>query len=340
DRASPAGSTERRWEVIRTSGSTYAPAMVTQDTAIAEAARRWATEGWVVVDELIPQAEIDAAVAELPAGDAEPSTATNPSRHARPRGSGADDSANANDEPRFRYRQFSGTVLFPIPDAPHLNRLFVHPRLVAFARAALGDDDLRLYQARLWSKYAGRVDYAQPHHVDRNHSLVPTRSEPGFWHLECFIYLSDVEADTGAPRLVPADAVPAYDGSEPIRSQEAAPELYEQEIAAVGRAGSLLAYRSDVWHRGVDLVRPGSERHVAVAAFRLAANEWIGYDSFPPLAVNADFAAFVGGSTPDELSLFGFPRPGDPYWTPATVEAVAALYPALDRTPWQAALAP
>ncbi|MFV0526299.1 MAG: phytanoyl-CoA dioxygenase family protein [Acidimicrobiales bacterium] len=320
--------------------------MVTTDTIAA--ARQWATEGWVVVDELIPRREVEAVLAELPDGHAEPSTATNPSRHARSRttagrattGSGAGDGAGDGEGPRFRSRQFSGTVLFPIPDAPNLNHLFVHPRLVEFARAALGDDDIRLYQARLWSKYAGRVDYAQPHHVDRNHSLVPTRSEPGFWHLECFLYLNDVEADTGAPRLVPRDRVAPYEGPEPIRPPETAPELYEHEVAAVGRAGSLLAYRSDVWHRGVDLERPGSERHVAVAAFRLAANEWIGYDSFPPLAVNADFAQFAGRATPDELSLFGFPRPGHPYWTAATVAALASLYPDLDRTPWEAALAP
>jgi DNA-binding transcriptional LysR family regulator len=43
---------------------------------------------------------------------------------------------------------------------------------------------------------------------------------------------------------------------------------------------------------------------------------------------------FVARATPRQLALFGFPPPGNAYWTPQTLEAVAQRYPGLDLTAW------
>ncbi|MGF1600030.1 MAG: phytanoyl-CoA dioxygenase family protein [Acidimicrobiales bacterium] len=293
------------------------------------AAARWRDEGWVLIEGLIDEATIaavQAEIADLPLVD---------DGAGRPSQKEFDDSPERG--PAFRNAQFTGTRLFPVPGAPTLNRLTVDRRIVGFARRALAVDDLRLYQARLWSKRQGRVDYEQPLHRDLNHSLVPTRSEPGWWHLECFLYLTDVDLGSGAPRLVPRSAGVTSDRLRPVSAEEV-PELYGAEVAAVGGPGSLLAYRSDVWHRGTDITRPGAERHVLVVAYRPAALEWIGYDPFPPLAINRSFSAFVADSTPEDLALFGFPPPGHPYWTAAMVDGLAHLYPGLDIEPWRAAL--
>jgi hypothetical protein len=61
---------------------------------------------------------------------------------------------------------------FPQRGCPTLNDLFVQPRLLEFARLALGDDDLRIYQAAVWGKWAGAVNYEQPLHQDVNPSLL------------------------------------------------------------------------------------------------------------------------------------------------------------------------
>ncbi|MEY2397295.1 MAG: hypothetical protein QOJ00_469 [Actinomycetota bacterium] len=287
-----------------------------------KAARQWREEGWVLVDGVVPEADVDAVREDL----------------ARLYGTDSFDDYNRvgffGDGPaegkRFRSSQFNGMRGFPFAGSGALNNLFVHPRLSAFATAAMQSNDLRIYQAAVWGKWAGDVNYEQPLHQDGNHSLLPPRMEPGFWHLEGFLYLSDVDEDAAPPRLVPRSRTRgvAYD------------DLYEHEVVATGKRGSLLAYRSDVWHRGTDFTRAYASRFVMVISYKLAGQDWFGYDAFPRLGNNAQFAAFVAGKTPDELALFGIPRPGQAYWNAETVDAMAAKYPGLDVTPWRNALRP
>ena len=89
----------------------------------------------------------------------------------------------------------------------NLNRLAFHPDLLDLAERFLGSADLRLYEASLWAKYAGAVDYGQRHHRDFvNHSLVvPKRSEPATQMLS-WILLSDVGDEDGPTKIVPLSA--------------------------------------------------------------------------------------------------------------------------------------
>lgn len=283
------------------------------------AAHQWQTEGWALVDGLIPESDIDALAEDLERLFGHDTFAD----YNRAAGFG-----DGNPEGRqFRSTQFQGMRGFPQPGCPALNDLFVHPRLSEFARLALDDDDIQIYQAAIWGKWAGEVNYEQPLHQDGNHSLLPPRMEPGFWHLETFLYLSDVDEDCAPPRLVPRScSAVAYD------------DLYDGEIQAVGRRGSLLAYRSDVWHRGTDFARPGASRFVLVVAYRPATAHWFGYDAFPRLGNNGIFQSFVAGKTPEDLALFGVPRPGHTFWNEETVDGMASKYPGLDVTPWRRAL--
>ena len=283
------------------------------------AAHQWQTEGWALVDGLVQRAEVDAVGNELSLlFDAD--TFADYNRASR-FGDGSPEGR------QFRSTQFNGMRGFPQPGCPVLNDLFVHPRLIEFARLALGDDDPRIYQAAVWGKWAGEVNYEQPLHQDANHSLLPPRMEPGFWHLESFLYLSDVDEDCAPPRLVPRS-----------RSAVAYEELYEHEVVATGRRGALLAYRSDVWHRGTDFTRSDASRFVLVVAFRPARADWFGYDAFPRLGSDGTFRSFAAGKSPEELALFGVPRPGHAYWNEVTVDDMAAKYPGLDVSPWRAAL--
>ena len=304
--------------------------MVTTD--ISTAVEQWRTQGWTVVHDLVPTEEIDAAVEELwghfphpvdyhsgnPAAQAQLEGESTDLRYQPPKQGNAHQLKDVQNEgAEFRLRQFLGHVLFPY-DSYLLNRLQIHHNVVDFAKKAMGDEDIRLYQARIWGKYTGVTNYEQPFHQDRNHTIVPDRVEPGWWNMLGFLYLSDVEEGVGPTQILSIGDSPP--GTNPQ--------------AAAGRRGSYLAYRTDVWHRGVDLTREGGSRFLMNIAFKHAHHEWIGFDSFQQNANRGPWSKFAASCTPDELALFGAPRPGHPFWTPELVEALKERYQGIDITPW------
>lgn len=305
---------------------------------IREAAEQWKKEGWVLVDGLVPAEHVAAGLAEIKS----PGELRQPIR-------GAVRRADLDEGAKFREEQFDGTTLFPYPHARNLNRLFVHPQIVAFARAALETEDLRIYQSRVWSKYGDDANYEQSHHIDANHSLVPVREGPGWGHIECFLYLHDTDDSSGAPRVVPRSvsgdnglglgAGLGGAGTGGITPKDKAAHFYEGEVSAQGSAGSLFAYRSDVFHRGVNIAQ-GKERHILTLGFRPGHVSWINFDSHAPLVTRPDFVSFAEKCTPEELALFDVPLPGHEFWTTEVLDAMARQYPGLDLSPWREALLP
>ena len=99
-----------------------------------------------------------------------------------------------------------------------------------------------------------------------------------------------------------------------------------------------MIYRTDVFHRGVNLTEPSGSRFLMAIAFRGAGQDWIGYTTTQSKATWPPWTAFVEASTPRELELFGFPPPGHPVWDAALLDATAVRYPRLDLSPWRAAV--
>ena len=105
-------------------------------------------------------------------------------------------------------------------------------------------------------KIRGGEQLCQPlHHDYGSHSLVVPRDDGGYQQLTTFIYLSDVTADDGPTRIIPyrqGKDVPFT----PLYLEFGA--LADAEVSAVGPAGSLLVYRTDILHRGSDLTGVGT----------------------------------------------------------------------------------
>ena len=163
-------------------------------------------------------------------------------------------------------------------------------------------------------------------------------STPPWWYVETFLYLSDVDEGNAATHLVPARppaiATGMYGGVMP----QSDPELYAAEVAAPGVRGSLLAYRTDVFHRGVDLTSPDAARFLMALAFKRANEDWVGYTTHQSKSTSPGWIAFAEGCTPRQLELFGFPPPGHPIWDAALLDATAVRYPNLDLGPWRRSL--
>jgi hypothetical protein len=241
--------------------------------------------------------------------------------------------AGPADHARYRAGQFAGVEEFPYRSWD-LNRLAVHPDLVDLAERFLGTEELHLYKIELWAKYAGAVDYDQPLHRDYgSHSLVVPRLEPRYQQLTTFVYLSDVTDDDG-----PTCIVPYEDGKDVPYTPLYLPfgSLAESEVRCTGAAGSLLVYRTDILHRGSNITGEGRSRFSLLADFQVRGTTWGGKMAWPKQAPER-WAKFIPQCSVRQRDLFGFPRPGDDYWTAETLAGVAARYPGIDLEPYRSA---
>jgi len=239
-----------------------------------------------------------------------------------------------------------GTWDAPWPEFPFrsrtLNRLVVGDTMIDLARQCTGSDDVRMYLAIATAKYAGQPsDYNQLLHTDfPNHTLTVPRPEAGYHQMETFVYLCDVDAGNGATHFVSRSRTAGIEVERHTLSLEEFGGLYETDTEASAPAGSIVVYRPDVYHRSVDFDDPGRARFMLHVAYRAAPVEWGGYQAWPFKGFSPEWHAFVAQATPRQLAVLGFPAPGHPYWTPATIDGVGRRYPGLDMTPWRQAADP
>jgi hypothetical protein len=238
--------------------------------------------------------------------------------------------------PHYNGDQFGGVLEFPYRSWD-LNHLAFHPDLVDGVERYLGTTDLHLYKVELWAKYGGAADYDQPLHRDYgSHSLVAPRTDRRYQQLTSFIFLSDVTGDDGPTRIVPFERgrdVPFTPLYLPFG------ELAEYEIPAVGPAGSLLVYRTDILHRGSNITGIGSSRFSLLADFQVRGTTWGGKMAWPKQSPQR-WAKLMPQCSVRERDLFGFPRPGDDYWNEQTLADVALRYPGMDMEPYRRSSTP
>ena len=225
---------------------------------------------------------------------------------------------------------------FPFHSA-RLNRLVVHDVVLDIAERLLGTSDPRLYLAIVTAKYANQSSgFNQLLHADYpNHTLVVPRRDPGFQHVELLVYLSDVSVANGATRFVSRRSTSAVPVEEHTLNLDRYAPIYAEAHDATAAAGSVVAYRPDVYHQSVDVHEPGRARFLMHLAFRPPGLEWAGYQSWAFKGFSPAWHKFVNASAPRQLVALGFPPPGHRYWTTETLDGVAARYPGLDMTAWR-----
>jgi hypothetical protein len=296
------------------------------------AARQWQTHGFVILPGFVPAAELKPALDELPV--------------MYPTADGFHDGTDERRD-RFTVDEWAGIDSLPFPST-ELSLLTVSDRVVDLAEALLADTDLRICSAEAWAKYTGAADYDQPLHRDYlNHMLMVPTDDPRFRQLEMFVYLVDVPADLGPPSMVSRTSTtglpvkpnwyPRQGGADPEGgwvATDGRPELYAAEVRAAGPAGTVVAWAPGTFHRGTALTLPRGARYTIHLAYRSARAEWGQRMPWVNRSHEPDWYGFVHRATPRQLALFGFPPPGHPYWTEATLAGTARRYPGLDMAPW------
>jgi len=235
---------------------------------------------------------------------------------------------------KFARSQFAGLRLFPYGSWA-LNRIPVYPDLLDAAERFLQTKEIDCYKIELWAKYSGAVDYDQPHHRDyENHTIVVPRADGVMPQMTCFILLSDVTELDGPTKAVPIDKTRDL----PIGiNRTKLGEFFEDEVAVTGPAGSILIYKTDVFHRGSDFKAPGRSRFVMPVDFKPRGWRWQGKLAWPDHATTQNWKDAMTAMTPRQRDVFGWPPVGDPYWNAQTLEGVGLRYPGLDLSPYAAA---
>jgi hypothetical protein len=281
----------------------------------------WRRDGWCVIEGAIPPADLAAAQSAL----------------VRLFPTAEEMDGGTDDEKTAAWRTWDAAwPEFPFHSS-RLNKLVVHDVLIDLATELLQTDDVRLYLALVTAKYAHQSSgYNQLLHADYpNHSLVVPRRDAGYEHLETFIYLNDVSTRNGATRLVSRTKTEAIPVEQHTLNLVDYAHLYDEPGEAAGPAGSIVAYSGDVYHRSVDVSEPGQARFMLHVSYKPAPLDWMGYQAWPIKGFSPEWHKFVQQASVRQLSVLGFPKPGHPYWTDATLAGVAARYPGLDMSPWR-----
>jgi hypothetical protein len=281
----------------------------------------WHEEGYAILPDLLRDTpEMTQAVAELPLVFP----------HAEEYQADPDSQRNR----AFTGDEFGGIVTFPFPSVPLCN-LVVCDTLIRFAEAVFDTEDIRIYASELWAKYSGAAKYEQEHHRDYlNHTPLAPSSDARWHGLELFIWLCDVPEELGPTHVVPHSATADLAALPHVYLRSERPELYDAEVSAAGGLGTVIAYSTETFHRGTELVSPGAARFSAHVSYRHADAAWLSRHAWGDRSFLSEWSPFVEQASARQLLLFGFPPPGHPYWTTETLEGMRLRYPGLDLTVW------
>ncbi len=235
--------------------------------------------------------------------------------------------------PQYGKSQFAGIHVFPFP-AWDLNKLCVYPDLIDAAERFLGTREIDLYKGELWAKYSGAINYDQFHHRDyRNHTIVAPREDNLNAQMTTFILLSDVGPQDGPTKIVPLGE---YRDVPIGKARTKFGEYFDKEVSVEGPAGSLMVYKTDVFHRGSNFTAPERARFAILTDFKTRAWRWQGKLAWPDHSEKKVWEEAMTNMTPRQRDLFGWPPAGSEYWNAQTLRDVQMRYPEMDLSPYRA----
>jgi len=222
-------------------------------------------------------------------------------------------------------------------DNDALNRVAVHPYLVAFAEKIMGHSDMLLSHGAIVGKYAGKADYDQELRPDyTNNTLVIPQASTESIDLPMIVYFTDVTEDLGPTYVVPWEHTKHLPlNGQRFYSRKEYPEIYEHERPATMPAGSVLIYNMRTFHRGSRMLAKEGCRYNQFVAFHTANTPWLGSHVFQFSGGKPEMDRFINNASSKERELVGFPPVGHEYWKDDECRrGVAMRYPKIDMTPY------
>jgi hypothetical protein len=222
----------------------------------------------------------------------------------------------------------------------------------------LGSHDIHSIDGHLFVR-AGPIDRRHPEHpwegfhLDRpSGTFLPPHPEPGRYdYVGSGIFLHDVDADCaptavipGSHRLIP-HILPRLASEGIFHPQGAFTDIRRvPEFAPLqrmtGRKGSVNVNLTTLVHAAVPFADRRRQRAFWTMSFGRQENlrtQRLG-NAFS-YARRAHTIPLWERANPRVRAVFGWPMPGDPYYTPETLALLALWYPRMDLAPYRAAIA-
>lgn len=201
-----------------------------------------------------------------------------------------------------------------------------------------GPTDKR-HAAHLWEGY--HIDH------DTNSFLPPCAEIDTYAYVNCGVYLHDVEEDGAPMHVIPGShrqiitLLPRlleqglYKPPTTITDIREVPE-FATPVPTTAKAGSALFYSSYLVHAAVPFQNKRKQR--ALWTLSMSRADTRSFNRFANAYMYGDrnfTVPFWKTTTPRVRSLFGWPPPGDSYYTEQTLALLEQWYPGIDLTPYR-----
>lgn len=219
--------------------------------------------------------------------------------------------------------------------------------------ACLGSSEMSYCNAHLFVRSGFNDNRHAPepwqgYHIDNDTCsfLPPHPDYKRYGYINSWVALSNVDEDGAPLHVIPgshrqiAEVLPRLaksgdairDGFNDIRI---VPE-FADPVPVIAKAGDVLLYSSYLVHGAVPFVNKRKQRSLwTISIGRGENSDWNRFSHLYQTP-DRDYAIpFWSETTPRVRSIFGWPPPGDAYYTPETLELLASWFPEMDLNPYR-----
>ena len=257
---------------------------------------------------------------------------------------------------------------FEFPTGKILDKITLHPKIIQNVSKLLKTKEILLTQSDAWSKIGSdnlseQSNTDQRIHMDYgNHSFLHACdwNEPEV--VTMIVYLTDTTETGGGTALVPRKYpydelykmpyinMPGQNKFKFYNDKKHTEDyflknypnvakfrekLYDREVIINAKAGDILFYRLDLWHRGTP-VKKNKIRHVMNLAYKKRSCYWINVwnKSYTRELYYGYIEKMFCELTPRQREVIGIPKIGDNYWSKKKLNNLKARYPNFDIKPY------
>ena len=235
-----------------------------------------------------------------------------------------------------------------------LDRLIEDDGYLDVFEQCLGTDEVAYCNAHLFLR-SGPTDKRhadnpwEGYHIDHatNCFLPPSPRIGVYDYVNSGVYLHDVDDDCAPMHVIPgshralAESMPQMQREGRATGMGSFPDLrklpeFATPVPSTAKAGSALFYSSYLVHAAVPFQNKRKQRAFWSLSLGRADNaSWSKLANIFHFDHRSFGAPFLAKTTPRVRTIFGWPRPGHPYYTPHTLELLSHWWPEMDLSPYR-----